>query len=307
MYVVLNRMMHRKSAALIILLVIIALTIILYTLQPVKETFETANNHSKGNVPKHIWTYWDDPSTIPKTVHFCMETWKKHNPDYIITLLTKANYKNYTSIPDSIANHPNMNDMKQRFADLIRLYVIAEHGGVWVDSSTFMNQPIDSWLYSERSDADFYGFTIVYNYKRPLPIIENWFFAAPPENPFIIAWRDEFSRLTQYENVSAYIESLRKEGVDLNWDGPEYLAQHSAAQRILQLKKYPVSRMSLRPAEEGPFKYLVDNKWDSSVGIKKACEDPTLRNPFMKLRGPDRATFEHGLNTDYSNDKCKWL
>ncbi len=94
-------------------------------------------------VPKIIWTYWDNPDTIPKTVKLCMESWKKYNPNYTIRLLTKANYSEYINIPNTIATHPLMNDMPQRFADLVRCYAIAEHGGVWVDNLlSFMDSPL---------------------------------------------------------------------------------------------------------------------------------------------------------------------
>ena len=54
--------------------------------------------------PKKIWTYWDNPNKIPKTVQMCISSWAKYNPSYEIILLTKKNFKGYVTIPDEIRN-----------------------------------------------------------------------------------------------------------------------------------------------------------------------------------------------------------
>jgi hypothetical protein len=260
-----------------------------------------------AGVPKQIWTYWDDETTIPSTVKLCMESWKKHNPNYQIQLLTKANYKKFVDIPREIAEHPNMNDMPQRFADLVRCFVIAEKGGVWIDSSTLMGQSLDEWLYPR--PAELYGFTIVYgNITNRLPILENWFFAAPPHSPFVKAWRDEFSQLTAFSTNQDYIDSRVRMGVDVTgWStSPNYLAMHVAAQKILAVDKYPIEKLMLWPAEKGPFRYLVENQWDATKGLRIACNDPSYRAPFMKLRSNERNILESRIATDLSNEKCKW-
>lgn len=268
-----------------------------------REEFQT-----KVVVPKVIWTYWDNLNTIPKVVKLCMESWKKHNPNYTIHLLTRSNYSEHVIIPNTVANHPLMNDMPQRFADLVRCYVIAEHGGVWVDSSTLMGESLDSWLFP--SHADFYGFTIVYGgIMDRLPIIENWFFAAPPKSPFVIAWRDEFAKLTQFSKNQDYVDSRIAMGIDVSkWSvTPNYITMHVAAQKLLQIDKYPLDKLVLWPSEKGPFRYLVENEWNSQKAIAKACDDLRYRQPFLKLRGPDRSVLDSELDGALSNGKCKWI
>jgi hypothetical protein len=303
------RLSKRLQLISVLFIAIAILSILYYFIIHYRQTVD-GFSPSQGNVPKQIWTYWNDENTIPETVRLCMKSWKKHNPDYKITLLTKKNYKDHVAIPKEIANHANMNDMKQRFADLVRVYVVAEHGGVWVDSSTLMNKSLDSWLYSDKRDADLYGFTIdLAPTKKRFPILENWFFAAPPQSPFVIAWRDEFSNLTKHANPNKYVESVEKLGVDVkDWVvSNTYLAQHVAAQKVIQHDKYPLSKLALLNAGDGPYKYLTKNDWDSRKGLVNACSDPEIRNPFMKLRGGERAIFEVGFETDFSNEKCRWI
>jgi hypothetical protein len=259
-------------------------------------------------IPKQIWTYWDNPETVPNSVKLCMESWRKCCPTYSITLLTKANYSDYVTIPAEIANHPNMNDMPQRFADLVRCWVVAQNGGVWIDSSTILGQPLDDWLYV--GPAELYAFTIVFgNNHNRMPIIENWFFAAPKQSSFMKAWRDEFSELARFPTNQAYIDSRVKMGVDVkDWSStPNYLTMHVAAQKVLQIDKYPLDKLMLWPSEKGPYRYLVENDWNNKKALESACSNMKYRTPFMKLRGAERSVLESALTTSLSNEKCKWV
>jgi hypothetical protein len=237
-----------------------------------------------------------------------MDSWKKHNPNYKIHLLTKESYSQFADIPANVANHPNMNDMKQRFADLVRCYVLAKNGGVWVDSSILMDRPLDSWLFEKSTTAELYGFTIKYDSTAVLPVLENWFFAVPENSYFMQQWKDEFTKMTEYPSVKEYVASRRSMGVSTkDWFDPNYLAMHVAAAKLIQIDRYPLDRLSLWNAADGPFKYLVSSDWNSRAGLIKACDDKSIRAPFLKLRGGDRDEFERGYDSDFANSKCNWI
>jgi len=76
-----------------------------------------------NRIPKKIWSYWSHPDRIPKTIKMCIESWKKHNPDYQIVLMNKNTYKGYVNIPEEVAKHPNFHN--NNFSDLLRLYTLA--------------------------------------------------------------------------------------------------------------------------------------------------------------------------------------
>ena len=269
-----------------------------------KEAFEGGSGGPESRVPKIIWSYWDNPETIPRTVKFCMESWKRHNPNYEIRMLNKESYKEYVTIPDKYLNHPNYNDIPAHFADLVRIFILEKHGGIWTDSSILMLQPLDEWLFEgAKADTEFYGFYI----KRltgTTPAIENWFFAAPPKSTFMKAWLDEYMHVADYGSIDEYVESRRKMGVKLFLQGMDnYLFMHVAAQKVLQMDGYPEAKLKLGVAEDGPFKYLEMGGWNPDVSLDKACEDPSVHKPFLKMRGNERGTFEHNYDK-YS--KCKW-
>lgn len=260
------------------------------------------------NVPKIIWSYWDNPETMPEGVKLCMQSWKKYNPNYTIHMLNKKNYGEYVRIPAEIANHPRFNDMPQRFADLLRCFLIAEHGGVWCDSSILMYQPLDEWMW-ETPGKELYIFSIDFG-KHPdrPPVLENWFFAAPPKSPFVQAWLAEFLELRKFDSAQAYVDDLVRRGLDnKDWVYPDYLAMHHSAGKVLQLDKYSTDTMKIWRAEQGPFRYLVENEWNPQKSIEYACKNPTIRTPFLKLRSHERHAIEAGLSDQFSNDVCKWV
>jgi hypothetical protein len=264
--------------------------------------FRERKNYNQA--PKRIWTYWDREDRIPKTVKMCMRGWAKWNPDYEIILLTKKNYKGYVTIPEELTSHPNFNDMPARFADLVRVWVLAEHGGIWIDSSIILKAPLDDWLFPKY--AEFSGFYID-GMTKTTPVIENWFFACNKGSPFVKKWRDEFSKIAQYSCVEQYVNSRIQMGVDIEKITiPIYLAMHVSAQKVLQLDQYPMESMILRKAEDGPFRYLVDAKWDSEKAVRAACLDPSYQTPILKLRGGERSVLEKGIEDEFSEEKCGW-
>lgn len=267
--------------------------------------YNTNKNYNKA--PKIIWTYWDNPDRIPKVVEMCMESWKKWNADYEIILLTKKNYLDYVNIPYEITSNKNFNDNPARFSDLVRINVLTEFGGVWVDSSVLLKDSIDKWLFPRPGEfSGFYidGFTEI----KDSPIVENWFFACNKGSKFMRAWRDEFIKMIDFVTIEEYIKSRIKMGVNIQKiNDPIYLAMHVAAQKVIQIDKYPLKDLILRKAEDGPFKYLVDAKWDDEKALELACMDKSYQKPIMKMRGGERDILEKNIDLSLSLEKCGWL
>jgi len=269
--------------------------------------FMYSDKKNYNQAPKKIWTYWDNPIKIPKTVELCMASWKKFHPEYEIVLLTRKNYKGYVTIPEEVRMHHNFNDMPQRFSDLVRIWVLAEHGGIWLDSTILLKGSVEDWLFPHY--AEFSGFYLEkFTKKKEFPVIENWFFACNKGSLFIKKWRDEFSRMAQFQTVEDYIISCRADGVDFQGiNPPHYLAMHIACQKVLQLDHYPLDSLYLQKAEDGPYHYLVDTKWDSEKAVELACYSSIYQGPIIKMREPERNVLEKRLDHDLTVEKCGWI
>jgi hypothetical protein len=288
------------------LLIVAALLYFLRRMATRKELFQNTNR-----IPKKIWSYWDNPDKMPEVVRMSIDSWKKYNPDYEIHVLNKSDFKNYAHIPNDILNHPNFKDSPARFSDLLRLFLIEEHGGIWIDASSLMYEGFDTWLPNAEC------FLYVYNQGAtslpPKPIVESWFFAAAPHNDFIKRWRDEFAELKSFATVDAYVKSRKYMGVDFasieNKKLENYLAVYISAQKVLQIDAYPLEKLTIKMADEpfGPLYYIIKHDWDTDRGLQGACKDVEVRKPFMKLISYTRNDLEKRLHTDLSNSVCKWI
>lgn len=123
-------------------------------------------------IPKQIWTYWNSDELTP-VITKCIDSWKKHNPDYKITIVTPKNLRQYI---DFDVKAVKFNDSPARESDIIRLNILAKYGGVWCDASILMTRPFD---FPTNSKHEFIGYYIEhYTTKPQWPCIEGWFFAT---------------------------------------------------------------------------------------------------------------------------------
>lgn len=256
--------------------------------------------------PKIIWTYWHNMDDMPEFVRNCINTWSNVNPDYKINVLTKQTWNKYIELPYHIHTHPNFNDSHQRFSDLIRCSVLASYGGVWMDASCIITEPLDYWLFpriSEFSGVFIKQSTTINKY----PVIENWFFACIKGSSFMKRWRDEFFQIANFESVDDYITSRKNMNVHFQKINMlNYLAMHISAQKILQYDKYPLQNLILRIAEDGPFKYHYDTNWKAYLGLQLACKDNTYRWPFIKFTSNERNVINENIK-EFNNTECKWF
>ena len=156
-----------------------------------------------NRIPKKIWTY----NNINKY------------KDYEITVLTKK-FFNYVNIPVEISSHPNFN---LHMSDLVRIYAMAEFGGIWTDSD------VPSFKMFPRY-AEFSGIT-----KKG--ILQKSFFACNKGSPFVKLWRDEFIKIAYFPSVEKYVESLKRDITVENMENVLILS----AEKVLET--YPKSSL----------------------------------------------------------------
>lgn len=274
-------------------LFVVTIIILLIVVIAVYLTFKEPTNNIK-EMPRKIWTFWDSEE-IPKMIKYCITTWRVHNKNYEVTLLSSKNIKNY--LPDFDLSTFRHADSPARISDCIRLNILAVHGGIWIDASMICNKSLH-WVEDAIKDKEFVGYYIDSFTSDPnYPVIESWFFACIPNSGFVKKWRDTFMKMNSFENVEEYVHYLVISGVDTQKIGKNmqnYLAIHVAAQYVLQVLKYPQNGMVYFKAEDGPYKYLVKNDWDSDKAVKDLIDgnDKSLHTDLVKLRGDERSAFE---------------
>ena len=252
-------------------------------------TVRSRREHFSQQIPKKIWTYWDDEEIKNKTVQLCIQSWKKYNPDYEVIVIHQKNLKDYIDLD---VKSMKMNDGPARESDIIRLNILQKYGGVWVDASILMTAPLDFTT----EEYEFYGYKIdAFISKKGIPVIESWFFATVPGGKFITAWRDEFMKANNFSRVEDALESLKKQGVQYDKISTTvYLFIHICAQKILQ-KEMSADEIkktfSLQTAEETALKYLNLNGWDSGKALASLCKGENVM-PLIKFRSGERKYLE---------------
>jgi hypothetical protein len=126
---------------------------------------------------KIIWSYWHQGwDNAPEVVRRCRASWERANPEYSFRFLDQESVTKRITIPETF-RIPGSRLPIQKISNFIRLALLAEYGGVWVDATLYCQTPLREWLALE-------GETAFFAFQKPgkAKIISNWFFAAEPES-----------------------------------------------------------------------------------------------------------------------------
>lgn len=91
----------------------------------------------------HIWIcWWQGLEQAPEIVRICIESIRRNAKNHEVILITDKNYKEYVHIPAWVEEKRNKGIISRtHFADLLRLSLLAEHGGMWLDATFFCTSP----------------------------------------------------------------------------------------------------------------------------------------------------------------------
>lgn len=94
-------------------------------------------------IPKVIHYCWFGSKKIPKLEKKCIRSWHKHCPDYKIILWNESNF----NIEQFMWTKEAYEAKKYAFvADFVRLYVLTQFGGIYLDTDIQIIKSLDSLL-----------------------------------------------------------------------------------------------------------------------------------------------------------------
>jgi len=97
----------------------------------------------KNNIPKKIHYCWFGGKPLPEEAKKCISSWEKYCPDYEIIEWNENNFdlKSNTYIKEAYSAK------KWAFVtDYVRLFVLYNYGGVYMDTDVELVKPIDAFL-----------------------------------------------------------------------------------------------------------------------------------------------------------------
>lgn len=148
--------------------------------------------------PKVIWWCWlQGIESAPSIVRACYNSlvhgeWFIVN-GYIVKVIDAKNWKEYIELPEYIVKKWEKKQIPPAlFSDLLRLQLLIEHGGTWIDSTVLCTgfngsrgQGFKNYL-----DADLFLFQYTPEGTTNNISISNWFISAHSNNEVLMTLRD---------------------------------------------------------------------------------------------------------------------
>ena len=155
-------------------------------------------------IPKVIHYCWFGGNPLPKSAIKCINSWKKYCPDYQIVQWDESNFDIHCN------EYCEKMVAKKKWAflsDYVRLKVIYENGGIYMDTDVQVIKPLDYLL----GRGPYMGFE---NTGR---VATGLGFAAEARNPIIQENMEYYEKLTDFDNLKSCpfitTEILEKHGL----------------------------------------------------------------------------------------------
>lgn len=132
-----------------------------------------------------VWVFWmQGMDTAPLLVQACFSSLKQHLKDKEIILLTENNYKNYAFFPEHIQKKVDNGTITlTHFSDILRLSLLLQYGGTWIDATVFCS---DSSYPSYFFESDLFVFqTLKPGLDGQALRISSWFMSASSNHPIL--------------------------------------------------------------------------------------------------------------------------
>lgn len=132
---------------------------------------------------KIIWTCWfQGRKNAPPLVERCLKSWERNNPGWEFRCLDATSIERYVALTRFI-DLDRQAITAASLSDILRIMLLHEYGGVWVDATLFCNRPLDEWLPGAMG-AGFFAFSS----PAPSRLLSSWFLSAEGNNHLISAW-----------------------------------------------------------------------------------------------------------------------
>ena len=236
-----------------------------------KEKFNLIKNESDNSyvLEKQIFTYYDYPDEIIKS-HY--DTWKrKFSPEWKLIFLNKNNIGQYVN-KNFITEYNNLDPV--RFSDFLRLYLLFNYGGIWMDGGIFVtNGEFINNYYKEminnRYDVCLYEYKVM---SLDFPHLDNWFIISPKNSIFIKDLYDEFKNayklgFLEYKKKILLPSKIKLDNT-IGYGDDTYLLQHVIMKYLLKNNpnKY---KINIKIAEKSMFKIHEKYDWtNGNVDVK---------------------------------------
>lgn len=252
---------------------------------------------SQDTIPKIIWSYWHDDSP-PTSVMAAQKSWALHAPDYEVRFLSRRTVEKVTGrIPLQLRKK-----QPTAIADWIRLQALSKYGGIWMDASLILFEPIETLLPRPKilAGQPFMYFNRAWSTDLISPMLENWLIAAPANSRFIRRLTKEYSLACISRKRYIWLMSrIFKKKILQDYPNVSYFTCFAAIQAVLLRNKDLT--VSMADSEAGPFmlnsrvnyqpqpliKALLSGDMSGVGSLKLTSENRNLLDKLLETQKPD--------------------
>lgn len=206
---------------------------------------------------KIIWICWlQGREQAPYLVKKCIDSWEEKNPNWSIRLLDDKNVSRYIELPDLCGKKITCTS----FSNILRVYLLKEYGGVWVDATLYCNKPLDDWLdpYME------HGF-FAFNKPAPNCPLTTWFLACEENNHMVAHWCNKTLKYWSTRDASNTDFWLQELFASLLEENASCLASWNKTTKISADLPYAIQRVGMFETD----KKLIESGIDWQIPVFK--------------------------------------
>lgn len=152
------------------------------------EDIEKDTKFEQNNQSNIIWFLWlQGIEEAPELVNICFKKLKQTYPSKQIVFLDRSNLFNYIDLPEFIINKWEKGVIPTtHFSDLIRLSILCNYGGTWIDSTVYSSYSADDEVYF---NTPFFFYTAKLRNDKYM-FGSSWFITSGPSNPVLLLTKE---------------------------------------------------------------------------------------------------------------------
>ncbi len=168
-------------------------------------------------VKNNVWVCWlQGAEQAPSLIRNCIQSIHRFKPKgYEVVVITEKNYSEYVTFPDKIEEKWQKGLISRtHFSDLLRIYLLASHGGLWMDATCLLTAVVPDYI-TERELFLFHT-----HGEFSYTMIQSCFMSGKKNNYALRKWCAAMAAYWEKENRLIHYFTLHLMFIALTHDDP---------------------------------------------------------------------------------------
>jgi tetratricopeptide (TPR) repeat protein len=230
--------------------------------------------HSTFDQP--IFVYWAQGfDAAPPVVRACLAALKANNPDSRVHELSLDNIGDYVDMPEDLV--ASLAGDHYHFSDLLRMLLLEKFGGVWVDATCLVTEPLRPHV--DRALAK--GSVFAFNYTGPYLV--NWFLASRPDSYVMHLWRA--ASFLWWEKRGEIVDFLLHHHIFemLHRLDDRFRAEWDAGLRLNATPPHALQSVLLKPYEPEMFQTITESSFVHKLRHHLPADPPSSESYLSRI------------------------